>query len=70
MTVGVNPSRINGSITCNLADHDERCYGINPRGEVIMAPQPEKEAPTTPHTDEEELQKKHIFTSYLEQRVL
>jgi hypothetical protein len=70
MTVGVNLSRINGSITSNLADSNERCYGNNPRGEVIMAPQPDKEAPTTPHTDEEETQKNQIFASYLERRVL
>ena len=35
-----------------------------------MAPQPEKQAPTTPHTDEEEITKKQIFASYLERRVL
>jgi hypothetical protein len=70
MTVGVNHSCNNGPITCNLANPDKRCYGINPRGEVIMAPQPEKEAPTSPHTDEEEIEKKQIFASYLERRVL
>ena len=35
-----------------------------------MAPQPEKQTQTTPHTDEEEIQKKQIFASYLERRVL
>ena len=70
MTVGVSTSPFNDTITCNLADPEARCYGINPRGEVIMAPQPETEAPDTPHTDEEETKKEQIFASYLERRVL
>ena len=70
MSVGVNHSGINGPITCNRADSGERGYRINPRGEVSMAPQPAKEAPTTPQTDEEEIQKKQIFASYIERRVL
>ena len=70
MTVDVCKSPINDTIACNLADPEERCYGINPRGEVIMAPQPENEAPDTPHTDEEETKKEQIFASYFERRVL
>lgn len=71
MTVGVSISSINGTIKGNLANPHERGYRIKPRGEVIMAPQPENVASKTPHTEtEEEQRKKRIFASYLEQRVL